>query len=324
MAKYTMELRDVVKHHNIFDFKYPFYDTSKQPDFERKFISHFFFHEIGCETIDRFKHYLRDKMETVFPYYNELMRTATIEYSVLDNYNITETYQKEMEQTGKTSNVSSTVGSMNDVQESEAEQTETNETTTTANGSSTTKIDETVDDTKNENKTIEINETKTLDGEENRTESADKKYLDTPQGLANLQDTKYITNLTRNEGTGKTETDNTETGNKTETVTGSGTGKTETDRTSTTTSNDTDTAEAERKQKGTSTQTTRQKSTNDNNTRGEIVGKQSENYTLTKKGNIGVDTDADMIEKHIKLQKTLQGIEHAFFAECEDLFMLVY
>ena len=324
MAEYTIELRDVVKNHNIFDFKYPFYDPSKQPDFERKFINHFYFHEIGCETVDRFKHYLRDKMETVFPYYNELMRTTTIDYSVLDNYNITETYKKEMEQTGKTNNVSSTVGSMNDEQTSEAEQTETNETKTTANGNSTTKIDETVDDTKNETKTIEIDEKKTLDGEETRTEKADKAFLDTPQGLANLEDTKYITNLTRNDGTGKTETDNTETGEKTETVTGEGTGKTETARTATTTSNDTDTAEAERKQSGTSKQTTKQKTYNDNNTRGEIVGKQSENYTLTKKGNIGVDTDADMIEKHIKLQKKLQEIELMFFNECEDLFMLVY
>ena len=316
MAHYTMELRDVVEHHNIFDFTYPFYDLSKQPEFERKFINHFFFHEIGCPSVDRFKHYLKDKMETVFPYYNELMRTATIEYSVLDNYNITEKYERKLSESGKSNNVSSSVGTLKD----ESTQTERNETETNSKGNSETKIDETVDDTKNETKNIKIDGTVTLDGEETRTETADKKYLDTPQGLANLNDTKYITNLTRNTGDGKTETDNTETTDKTENVTGSGTGKTNTDRTATTISDDNDKTVADK----TGTQTSTQKAFNDNNTRGEMVSNKDESYTLTKKGNIGVDTDADMIEKHIKLQKTLQGILLAFFAECEDLFMIVY
>ncbi len=316
MAQYTMELRDVVKHHNIFDFTYPFYDLSKQAEFEDKFIHHFFFHEIGCPSVDRFKHYLKDKMMVVFPYYNELMRTATIEYSVLDNYNITETYERTKDETGKSNNVSSSVGSLKD----ESTQEETNETTTNSNGNSETKIDETVDDTKSETKNIKIDGTVTLDGEETRTETADKKYLDTPQGLANLEDTKYITNLTRNTGDGKTETDNTETTDKTENVTGSGTGKTKTDRTAETFTNDTDKTNATKSAKQESTQ----KAYNDNNTRAEMLSKQNEKYTLTKRGNIGVDTDADMIEKHIILQKKLKEIELMFFGECEDLFMLVY
>jgi hypothetical protein len=42
MAKYTVELRDIVKSGlKVFDFDYTFYDEAKKPDFEQKFINHF-------------------------------------------------------------------------------------------------------------------------------------------------------------------------------------------------------------------------------------------------------------------------------------------
>ena len=50
MARYTVELRTIVESGvPIFDFPYQFYDKEKKADFERRFIHHFYFREIGAE-----------------------------------------------------------------------------------------------------------------------------------------------------------------------------------------------------------------------------------------------------------------------------------
>ena len=284
MAEYTIELKDIVENHNIFDFAYPFYDESKRHDFERSFIRHFYFREIGCETIDRFKHYLNDKMNVVFPYYNELFKSASIEYDVLDNYKLTETYERKIENNGKTSGISSTVGQTFDKQESEANQNKT------------------VDNIGN----VETsgNDTTNTTGNKNTEGQNVKKFLDTPQGLTDLSNSKYLTNLTQDNSSGQEQTN----------------GQSETN----TMSNTETTGKETTVDKVETTSNQELKTTNDNNTRTFSEGEQSESYTLTRRGNIGVDTDSEAIEKHNRLHKTLKNIERMFFEECEDLFMLVY
>ena len=129
MANYTIELKDVIEHgYNIFDFAYPFYNDDKKPAFEQSFIRHFYFREIGCDTVDRFKLYLKDKMLTVFPYYNELFKTALIEYDKLNNYNLTDKTVRTLENTGKNAGFSSSVGQLFDEQNSEGKQNRTTDT----------------------------------------------------------------------------------------------------------------------------------------------------------------------------------------------------
>ena len=95
MAKYTIELRTLIESgFPLFDFNYPFYNEEKRLEFQQHFIQHFYFYEIGCETAQRFKHYLIDKFNTVFPYYNELFRVEQIKYNELINYDVTEKYTK--------------------------------------------------------------------------------------------------------------------------------------------------------------------------------------------------------------------------------------
>lgn len=304
MARYTIELKDIVETHNIFDFAYPFYDERKRADFERSFIRHFYFREIGCETIDRFKHYLNDKMNVVFPYYNELFKSASIEYDVLDNYKLTETYERKVENTGKSSGISSTVGQVFDKAESETKQNKTVDTT----GEVDTVGKDTTKETGNEttDRTGEVSTT--------TTDQSVKKFLDTPQGLTDLSDSKYLTNLTQDNGNG------------TQTVSSEELTQTDSQRnvdTNTTTNTETTGKETTADNvEAVSSQET--KTTADNNTRAYTEGEQKESYTLTRRGNIGVDTDSDAIEKHNRLQKTLKNIEKMFFDECEDLFMLVF
>lgn len=337
MAEYTIELRKVLEYgHNIFDFPYPFYDEEKRVEFERNFIRHFYFREIGSETIDRFKVYLQDKFMTALPYYNELFKAAQIEYSILDNYKLVEDYTITREQTGKSSGVSSTVGQVFDEQTTEGTDERNTETSgdrsETGTNTSETSRNETTEGTgsTSENRT----ENGTSETTSNKTETTDgkvlKRYLDTPQGSIDFTQSRYLTWMQQDEndatvtdnGTENQTTENTVEGRTTSsdesTVSGS--------QSETGTSNISEETSGNEKTTGKNSSTAKgeQKSTQDNNTRMESIGTQTETFHNVRSGNIGVDTDSDMIEKHIRLQKTLRNIEKMFFDECEDLFMMVW
>ena len=75
-CRYSIELREFVEDplFVLFDFDYPFYsdDLTMKEEFENRFIEHYYFHEIGFETVARFKHYLRSRLRDVMPYYSQL------------------------------------------------------------------------------------------------------------------------------------------------------------------------------------------------------------------------------------------------------------
>lgn len=380
MAKYTIELKDVVETHNIFDFRYDFYDESKKHEFEQRFIKHFYFREIGCETIDRFKFYLEDKFHTIFPYYNELFKLNSIEYNPIENYNMSEsqtvTRNKEDKNVGFTSQVGQFFGEQNTSTDNDRitdttgnikttgndTENETTESTVKYNGlneTDTTKTTTTSNNGESDvNETNNINNTKGDTGtvntsvSETGTSNETKKFLDTPQGALDLDKIDYLTTLNQDSGsTGKTG-DTLVTNNLTSTETGANTktGKTTNTESGTatetgnsvTTTEDITTTESERNlNRNTETSsdtlgnetvkdttkgntTDEQKTTNDSNVR--TYGNSDETETLehTKHGNIGVTTSQQMLESEFHIKKILYRIEHMFFNECEDLFMLVY
>ena len=80
-AKYTEVLANVVNYWrvNLFDFDYTLYGNDTPPvkgmskaELQELFVNHFYFREIGEETIDRFKTHLRMKWLEVLPKYNML------------------------------------------------------------------------------------------------------------------------------------------------------------------------------------------------------------------------------------------------------------
>ena len=116
MAKYSVELGDVAKSGlKIFNFEYDFYDVTKKPDFEKKFINHFRFREIGTETVGRFQHYLKCKCDETLPYYNMLFRTSLIDYEKTINYNLVETYTKGVDKTDSLIGNAIVDGTKNDI-----------------------------------------------------------------------------------------------------------------------------------------------------------------------------------------------------------------
>ena len=77
MANYIVVLRTIEQNEKVFNFNYPFYSDSKADkyEFEKLFIKHFYFREIGFETPERFKHKLEAKLNLIMPYYRQLAMT---------------------------------------------------------------------------------------------------------------------------------------------------------------------------------------------------------------------------------------------------------
>ena len=97
MERTTLTLGEIIENNvNIFDFDYPFYSEEYRPTFERHFIEHFYFDEIGQETIAKFKQRLKIKFNLIMPYWNKIFLADNLEQRILDNYDVTETYTREI------------------------------------------------------------------------------------------------------------------------------------------------------------------------------------------------------------------------------------
>ena len=100
MANFTMEVREMMNHpliNGVFTFDYEFYSDNVQDKetFEKLFVSHFYFREIGFETPERFKMKLQSKLNLIMPYYRQLALTEwdkvrSIE-QMMESKNLTET-----------------------------------------------------------------------------------------------------------------------------------------------------------------------------------------------------------------------------------------
>ena len=204
----TLELRQIIESGiKIFDFEYP---KIKIPTFEDDFCRHFYFRQIGAETIARWKFMLQDKLNLIAGYYNDLIDSSKIDFDYLSDYEMTTTKTSEVENSGTNTATTSTEGETG--------------TTVTDKGSSKTdmshglKVDTTSSSTDSNNETI--------------------KQSDTPMSkVSNLTD-GYLTNVSQTTG------NNTTSG--TNSVTNSGTDKTSvtTENTNTGTSNSTTTGTA--------------------------------------------------------------------------------
>lgn len=99
-ANYTIELRTIHESDNmkVFDFDYDFYDDDMKSVFEEAFINHYYFNEIGFETIARFKQRLKSKLNLKYRYYKQLYETElkAKEMNFLLNKDLKETFTREI------------------------------------------------------------------------------------------------------------------------------------------------------------------------------------------------------------------------------------
>ena len=100
----TIELREVVKDCDIFDRcdPFPIWDEDHRGELEKKIIEHYFFRQIGFETVGRFKFYLNTRLREIMPRYNKLYKTTLYKYNPIENYNMEEGSTDERSGTSET------------------------------------------------------------------------------------------------------------------------------------------------------------------------------------------------------------------------------
>ena len=228
MSKYTTEVRFICEHlagltesvgyssiesvldasrPKVFDFDYPIFDEAYRATLEKKILKHYYTREICCETVGLWKLFLNRKMNEIMPYYNQLYKSALIEFNPLYDVDLTTDYNK----VGNGNNESNKAIFENNTYDEHAngnfnENDSYGENKTKTNN---TKIDEIAHETNNSI----TNETSSgTNHSETDNESANKNdhweyFSDTPEGGINgVEDLSYLTNATHitDDGTGST------------------------------------------------------------------------------------------------------------------------
>ena len=218
MSKYTTELRficenaagltesegynninsilDAARPH-IFDFDFPIFDENYRTVLENKILKHYYTREIGVETVGLWKLRLDTKMNEIMPYYNQLYKSALIEFNPMYDVDLTTDHQKvdngthsDNENLSETTTKSGTV----DVAETKTMQGETTDTNTNElYGEKRGTENSTNTEHTTESNEIDTSSTQTI------TDATvhDKwdMYSDTPQGgLNGVRTEEYLTN----------------------------------------------------------------------------------------------------------------------------------
>lgn len=198
MSKYTTELRyiceteaglsesvgyskikDVIAKAipKIFDFDFPIFDENYRNVLETKILKHYYTREIGLETYGLWKLKLDTKLNEIMPFYNQLYKSALLEFNPLYEVDYSKTGNRDSSGTrDNTENNSESYDESIDTNESHDESTSNSNDGTLTKGTTTTTTN---------------------------------YFSDTPQGaISNVIDGTYLTNATYNV-TGNTGSDNT-------------------------------------------------------------------------------------------------------------------
>ena len=65
----------------IFDFDFPIYDESYRSVLETKILKRYYTREIGFETVALWKFWLNKRLNEIMPYYNQLYKSALLEFN---------------------------------------------------------------------------------------------------------------------------------------------------------------------------------------------------------------------------------------------------
>ena len=169
----------------IFNFDFPIYDESYRNVLCTKILKHYYMREIGAETVGQWKLWLDARLNEIMPYYNQLYKSAMIEFNPMYDVDLRTVHQ------GKNGGSTHKEGGGTD---------------TTAHGhviSDTAHHEKTVTsdvqdsgEDKNAVDTMVTDDGTTTLGTEQKVVSSKKDaFSDTPQGtLENVEANTYLTN----------------------------------------------------------------------------------------------------------------------------------
>lgn len=167
----------------IFTSKAPFFDEEYRSVLCQKILKHYYLREICCETVGIWTLWMNTRLEEIMPYYNQLYKSAKLEFNPMHDVNLTRNHERNVKGTSKED------GTRTD--NTTGKRTLTGNRNTDSTGSGTRNTTSGSDETKRD------------------------LYSDTPQGaITGLENENYLTNarkITDNvNGTGNEETNTTE------------------------------------------------------------------------------------------------------------------
>ena len=152
MSKYTTELRFICETEagynqsqgykkvneiltaaapKIFDFNFPIYDENYRLTLEAKILKHYYTREISEETYGLWKLRLDTALNEIMPYYNQLYKSAILEFNPLYDVDVQRTYTKVLDGTEsgttKGTGKGSATGKSNDTTTTTRDATSTND-----------------------------------------------------------------------------------------------------------------------------------------------------------------------------------------------------
>lgn len=294
----------------IFNFNYPIYDENYKGILETKILKHFYTREIGLETVGLWKLKLNTKMNEIMPYYNQLYKSALLEFNPLWTDDYSTLHNRKIDG----------INEKNEFSTSSANSSETNSGTITndetAINSTTDK--ETLDQSKNNNNISSVNKNEdgvTVDSNLTTQDNTSRdKYSDTPQGaLTDLEADKYLTNARKITEDNKTKGESTRVNN----------GKTDEERVDLNeeklTGNNQKTSDSSNVKSSNNTIDTEKTNSNstDNNSMGVNTFNNVEDYLEYVQGRRGRDAS----ELLLKYRKTFLNIDMQVIDDLEELFL---
>lgn len=132
MSKYTTEVRficeskaglsessgsdnvdDIISKswNKIFTSKAVFFDESYRAILCQKILKHYYLREIGSETVGIWKLWLNTKLEEIMPFYNQLYKSALIEFNPLYDVDLKRTHNRKIDSSKQDTGTSQSVSS---------------------------------------------------------------------------------------------------------------------------------------------------------------------------------------------------------------------
>ncbi len=79
----------------IFTTSVTFFDEDYRKVLCKKILKHYYLREIGCETVGIWKLWMNTKLEEVIPYYNQLYKSALLEFDPLVDVDVKRTHNRK-------------------------------------------------------------------------------------------------------------------------------------------------------------------------------------------------------------------------------------
>lgn len=157
-----------------------------------KIIKHYFFSEIGQETVPRFLYVLDRKLNEIMPLYNQRYKSIDLEINPIDNVNMTETFTHSIEGNGSTTSSGSSTN--NDVLDSLGVESDTPPTELTETDILSNKFASRTNHNKNTS-TGSQNSNGHINSTDNKTETYTRKEFGSSKGYTFAQNIEQWRNI---------------------------------------------------------------------------------------------------------------------------------